>query len=174
MTFEFLKDIFQIVFWATGSALTIVSIVSVVKAIRQYRTNSQQRVAQSLMDLESRLESHWEIMPLIDPASQRYEAELYAAVQNSLDEVPQEKRKEPERQLILQLDKFLRFLLLLSSLEKYELLDRAALDYMYWYWFEAVYKKNGHLRKYVEKYFPTLYGWLVERFGPIQPARETA
>jgi hypothetical protein len=171
---DYVKDIVQILFWVTGAAFTIVSIVSVVKAIRQYGTNSQQRVAQSLMDLESRLETHWEIMPLIDPASQRYQVELYGAVENSLNDVPQANREEPERQLILQLDQFLRFLLLLSSLEKYELLDRAALDYMYWYWFEAVYKRNDHLRRYVEKYFPTLYGWLVERFGPIEPARETA
>src|ERR1051325_3482215 len=161
-----LKEFVQIAFWLTGAAFSIVSIVSVIKAIRQYRKNTRQRVAESLIELEQRLERYWEIMPLIDPASQRYDLELRRAVQDSLDDVPLEKRRLSDRKLILQLDQFLRFLLLLSSLEKYELLNREALDYMYWYWFDAVYNRNEHLKKYVQKYIPTLNSWLIERFGP--------
>jgi hypothetical protein len=159
------KDGFQIAFWFCGTSLSIVSIFSVIQAIRQYRRNTKQRVAQSLMELEERLETHWQIMPLIDPASRRYDSELRPAVQNSLDEMPQLNRRSEDRTLIVQLDQFLRFLLLLGSLEKYELLDRQAIDYMYSYWFAAVYLKNDHLREYIRKYFPTLSGLLSDRFA---------
>lgn len=160
------KDGIQIASWLGGTALSLVSIVSVILAIRQYRRNTRQRVAQSLMELEARLETHWEIMPLIDPASKRYDSELRRAVQNSLEDLPQEKRQPEERKLILQLDQFLRFLLLLGSLEKYELLNREALDYMYSYWFAAVYLKNDHLRGYIEAYFPNLFILLKDRYAP--------
>jgi hypothetical protein len=159
------KDGIQIASWLGGTALSLVSIVSVILAIRQYRRNTRQRVAQSLMELEERLETHWEIMPIIDPASKRYDSELRHAVQNSLEDMPQLNRQPEDRKLIVQLDQFLRFLLLLSSLERYELLNREALDYMYSYWFAAVYLKNGHLRVYIEKYFPTLNSLLSDRFA---------
>ena len=161
------KDIVQIAFWLLGIAFSVVSIVSVVQVIRQYRANTRQRIAQSLIDLELRLEKHWEIMPLLDPASKRYDDELRTAVQNSLEHLPQLSRKDSDRKLILQLDQFLRFLLLLSSLEKYQLLDHDALEYMYHYWFKAVYIKNAHLRCYIGEYFPTLNTWLVHRYGEM-------
>lgn len=154
----------QILFWLAGTVASIVTTVSVIRAIRQYRKSNRQRVAESLMELEDRLEAHWKIMPLLDPASGRYESELRRAVQASLNDIPTEKREPEDRDLILQLDKFLRFLLLLSSLEKYELLNREALVYMYAYWFKAVYHGNDDLRKYVEKYFPTLNRWLKSKF----------
>ncbi len=159
------KDGIQIAFWLGATVLSLVSVVSVIQAIRQYQRNARQRVAQSLMELEERLETHWQIMPLIDPASKRYDSELRPAVQNSLDEMPQLNRRPEDRTLIVQLDQFLRFLLLLGSLEKYELLDREALDYMYSYWFAAVYLKNDHLRDYIKKYFPTLNSLLSDRFA---------
>jgi len=158
------KDDFQIAFWFFGTILSIVSIFSVIQAIRQYQRNAKQRVAQSLIELEDRLETHWQIMPLIDPASKRYDSELRPAVQNSLDQMPQLNRRPEDRTLIVQLDQFLRFLLLLGSLEKYELLDREAIDYMYSYWFAAVYLKNDHLRGYIKTYFPTLNSLLSDRF----------
>src|ERR1700687_154821 len=158
------KDSIQIAFWLAGTAFSVVSLISVIQAIRQYRRNTRQRVAQSLAELEERLESFWEIMPLIDPASGRYDSELRRAVQNSLDDMPQKNREAPGPKLITQLDQFLRFLLLLGVLEKYELLNREALDYMYSYWFDAVYE-NEHLRQYVLKYFPTLYRLLSRKFA---------
>lgn len=162
------KDGIQITYWIGGTALSLVSIGSVILAIRQYRRNTRQRVAQSLMELEERLETHWEIMQLIDPASKRYDSELRRAVQNSLDDMPQLNRQPDDRKLIVQLDQFLRFLLLLGSLEKYELLNREALDYMYSYWFAAVYLKNDHLRVYIAKYFPMLKNLLSDRFASIK------
>lgn len=159
------KDSIQIAFWLAGIVLSIISTVSVIQAIRQYRRSTRQRVAQSLVELEERLDTHWEIMRLIDPASRRYDLELRRAVQNSLDDMPQENRNVEDQKLILQLDQFLRFLQMLSSLEQYQLLNREALDYMYAYWFDAVYNRNDHLRLYIVKYFPRLRQFLTDKFG---------
>lgn len=103
-------------------------------------------------------------MALLDPASKRYELELQPAVQESLDKIPADKRKPEHKELIIQLDQFLRFLLLLSSLEKYELLNREALEYMYEYWFAAVYPKNKHLQGYIKDYYPKLNLWLSQKY----------
>jgi hypothetical protein len=46
-------------------------------------------------------------------------------------------------------------MLLLTALVKFELLPRDALNYEYWYWFDAI-RKNSYLQDYTQEYFPTL------------------
>jgi hypothetical protein len=154
----------QIFFWLAGTVASIVTTVSIIRALQQYRRSNRQRVAESLTALEERLQAHWRIMALLDPASGRYTAELRPAVQESLDKIPPGKRQPEHKELIIQLDQFLRFLLLLSSLEKYELLNREALEYMYEYWFAAVYPDNEHLRAYIKNYYPKLNTWLSQKY----------
>jgi hypothetical protein len=115
----------------------------------------RQRTAENLLELEKGFSRLEDTLPLIDPASKRYEGELKFAVENSIQQVPQEQRSDPERGLILGLDRFLRFMLLLTALVNYELIKADALEYEYWYWFDAI-RNNSHLRSYTEKYFPTL------------------
>lgn len=168
------KDKFQIIFWLVGIVFWLVSMWSIRLGFRQYRTGLRQRTAQGLIDLEERFEAHREIARKIDPESRRFETELLPAVETSLAGVPHFRRKPEEREAIHALDEFLRFLLLVSGLERYQILDRDATNYMYWYWFSAV-KENRDLMKYVGRYFPTLNGYLNSRtFGPPPHERTRA
>jgi ligand-binding SRPBCC domain-containing protein len=149
------KDYFQILFYSIGSVFSVFSIYSIYQARRQYRRSLRHRTAESLRDLEERFATFEDILPLIDPESGRYELELEPSVRKSLRRLPQSQRTDKDRRLIFRLDWLLRFLLLLTALEKYELLRVDALRYMYLYWFHSV-NGNPHLRSYLDTYFPTL------------------
>jgi hypothetical protein len=155
-------DIFQIFFWLTGGVFWTVSTVSVLHTLSKYRRGLRQRTAETLITLEERFAPHRDVARQLDPASGKYAADLESAVQKSLDGVPPDQRTAAEREAIPALDHFLRFLILLTNLEKYELLERTAIVDMYCYWFNAV-KNNDHLRGYVRKYFGTLDRYLDSR-----------
>jgi len=149
------KDVPQIVFYIVGAIFSAFSIYSIYRARRQYRVSLRQRTAQSLMELEERVAELKEVLPLIDPESNRYDLELRPAVEKSIQKLDQLKRSEDDRAKMILLDRFLRFLLLLTAMQEYELLKPDALRYMYWYWFRAV-SENSHLKSYIDSYFPTL------------------
>lgn len=165
------KDTSQIVFYIVGAIFSVFSIYSIYQARRQYRRSLRQRTAESLMELEQRFAEFKDILPLIDPESQRYEQELQPTVDKSLKNMPQARRSDKDRRLILRLDQLLRFLLLLTSLEKYDLLKAEALQYMYFYWFNSL-KRNEHLKSYVDQYFPTLAAALeADSFSPTEAGK---
>ena len=149
-------QIFQTTFYIIGAVLSVCSIYAIFEARRQYKRGLRQRTGENLLELEKRFMDLEGTLPLIDPESKRYDKELKFAVEHSLKEAPPEERSDSEKQLILGLDRFLRFMLLLTALVEYELIRVDALNYEYWYWFKAI-RDNDHLRKYAEKYFPTLH-----------------
>jgi hypothetical protein len=135
----------------------LVGILSAVFGIPRYFRTSRQRMAETFIELEDRFAQHRPIRRMIDPAADE-SAPLIEAVRNSLDGIP---RSTPERQLLTQLDDFLRFLLLLSRLQKNALVSSEALAYMYYYWFNAV-RDTPDLWRYVQQYFPMLQNFMNE------------
>ena len=162
------KEKIQLAFYAAGAIFSVFSIYSIYQARRQYRRSLRQRTAQSLLELEERFGEFKDIFPLVDPESGRYEEELQPAVEKSLQQMPASDRTHHEKVKIVLLDRFLRFLLLLTAVQEYELLKPEALRYMYWYWFKAV-SENPHLRSYVDRYFPTLETALEKDPITVQP-----
>ena len=138
--------------------------------MKQYQIGRRQRTAETLIGLETEFRSYNEVLQLLDPGSKLYDRELRPAVQKSLAQVPHTDPSDERRKLLPQLDGFLRFIMLLGTLENYDLLDREALNSMYRYWFYAV-KENDHLMQYVEKYFPSLRKLLDER-GAVHEGRQ--
>ena len=161
--------VIQSVFYVIGSILSLCSIYAIFEARKQYKRGLKQRAAETLLELEKRLSSLEDILVLVDPEGKRYELELKPSVEKSLQGLPQSQRSNEDRELILRLDRFLRFMLLLTALVKYDLLKSDALQYQYWYWFAAI-RQNPHLKAYTVKYFPTLAGALGdERLTPPGP-----
>ncbi len=153
-----LKDKVEIALWICQSIFYAVSAGAVLFGFFQYSTGVRQRTAETLIRLENRLAGLKDIVRLIDPALSRYSAELSPAVTKSLDELP---KTRDEEELIVRLDQFLRFLLLLGGLEKNRLLNRKSLAYMYHYWFSPILK-NPDLKAYVAKYFKNLNRFLED------------
>jgi hypothetical protein len=145
----------QTIFYAIGSILSLCSIYAIFEARKQYKKGLRQRTAENLVALEKQFTKLEDILVLIDPAGGRYEQELKPTVEKSLKKLPQSQRSDADRVLIRQLDRFLRFMLLLTALVRFELLIRDALNYEYWYWFDAI-RKNPDLKDYTQDYFPTL------------------
>jgi len=159
----------QVFFWLAGGVFWLVSIYQIVRGFRQYKASVQQRAAESLMKLEERFATLSDITWLIDPESKMYERErkeggLASAVKKSLEGRQLQRTPDEDKKGVL-LDQLLRFLLLVSRVEKDKLLDLEALKYMYHYWFEAV--ASGHqydLRCYVKLYFKNLNAFLDNEF----------
>jgi hypothetical protein len=133
----------------------IVGILSALFGIPRYYRTSRQRMAETLIDLEDRFAHHRPMRRMIDPAANE-SAALLTAVRKSLDGP---ERTPGERDLLGQLDEFLRFLLLLSRLQKNALVSCEALAYMYYYWFNAV-RETDELWRYVQRYFPMLKSFM--------------
>ena len=146
--------------WVQAIGL-LLATVSALLAVFQYRRSVRQRVAESLMEMEKRFRDLKDVTVLIDPANiHLYRAKLQPMVLKAISTPPIERIEEEEWRLA-ELDQFLRFLLLLSVMEKHVLLNRRALATMYHYWFSAVWQ-NPNLKAYVAKYFPKLDRFLVK------------
>jgi hypothetical protein len=141
----------------------IVAVLSAVFGIPRYFRTSRQRTAETLIELEDRFAKHRTIRRMIDPAAGQAKSLLDAA-RKSVSGVP---RSEEEGKLLTELDDFLRFLLLLSRLQKNALVSSEALAYMYYYWFNAV-RDTDELWQYTRRYFPMLERFMTDYAGDFR------
>jgi len=167
------------------SAFYFFGTVGALFAFYQYSVSVRQKTAETLLDLEQRFASLGPIVSLVDPASGRYKRSLAPTVDKSLKQTSD--RTPADRRKIQALDAYLRFLLLLTGLERNWLLNRDTLGRMYHYWFVAVIV-NPQLSAYTAKYFPKLWAfiehhgsrftegydreWLAEQVEKLSPAEE--
>lgn len=125
--------------------------------LRQRREETSIRIGETLLELESRF-TNLEIRPQVDPSTGIGE-QLREAVDKSIRDL---RRTAEETGLLMKLDEFLRFLLLMSGLEKYRLLRTDAIAYMFQYWFTALLEDRW-LSAYVAKYFKNLNRFLNDK-----------
>jgi len=144
--------------WAQP-AFYIVGILSAAFGIPRYLRATRRKMAETFIELEDRFAHHRRITRMIDPEVGE-SAELVEAIRKLLAKPP-EVRSKNEGKLLAQFDDFLRFLLLLSQLQKNSLVSTEALSYMYYYWFNAVMQQPP-LRRYVQVFFRLLSDFMDE------------
>lgn len=154
------KENLEIVLSLAQASFYFASAVAVSVTFLKYITSVRQRTAETLMELEKRFEGFKDIVRLIDPASGRYDRDLRPALQKSLDPAKPAKT-EQEENAIVQLDEFLRFLVLLGSLKENRLLSKKSLAHMYHYWFTAI-DSNNDIKRYIGEYFKVLNKFLED------------
>lgn len=144
--------------------------VAAWKAILEYRRSIRERIAERFITLEQLFAKLSDITRLVDPNMDQYNKKLGPAVRKSFTDPPTPTTKD-EHALLVRLDQFLRFLLLVSSLKKFALIETKALAYMYGYWFLAVIE-NKDLKEYVQKYFTNLDRFLEDYRSELAASRE--
>jgi len=154
-TAETLLALVQAAFYGFGT-------IGALFAFYQYSVSVRQKTAETLLDLENRFASLGPIVSFVDPASGRYKRTLAPAVAKSLRQ--SDDRTSADRRQIEALDAYLRFLLLLTGLERNWLLNRDSLGRMYHYWFVAVIV-NPQLSEYTARYFPKLWAFIETHAG---------
>ena len=152
------KDLMEFYSWLSKLIGVLVAAFSAGFAAFQYWRDVRRRTAESLLEIEKRFDTLTDIARLIDPASRLYETDLRPIVEESVK--PTGRTRSPdEHKRIMRLDEFLRFLLLLTRLEKNLFVSRTEVVTMYHYWFDAV-AQNEHLMGYVKKYYKNLSEFL--------------
>ena len=120
--------------------------------------NANVRSAETLIRMEEELRRHQLILRELDASSPHRMRNLGPAIARSLKRDYSHRNGEDD-EWVRRFDDFLRFLLLLSALERFKLLKTEALMYMYWYWFCMVLGRPI-AKEYVRKNFPTLYSYM--------------
>ena len=162
----------QAINWIAGSLFFVFSTIAIVTTYRHYRRIVKQKSTEAILDLERRFDEFKSFLPHLDPASPRFMKELGPAIEKSLSK---DSRSIPQDSLIIDLDRFLRFINTLCYVERGSLVGQRSMIRLYYYWLRAIEQKGGEARwvwKYTQRHFTRLARFIDKNSAFIARADE--